>query len=126
MKYIIDTQTNAMFTQIIGLTETLRGGEAPVIFQIRSHDTAMLRNMYSALQEVSQKLKEFDEKYHTHVTVASDYDYGCVVFRHGDVPITCIVQRQACTLIIGGRQFGTLPIDLTGMIKALEETGEHL
>lgn len=126
MKYIIDTQTNSLFTQIIGLTESFRGCESPVSFQIRSRDTAMLRNMYSALQEVSQKLKEFDEKYHTHVTVASDYDYGCVVFRHGDVPITCIIQRRECTLIIGGRQFGTLPIDLTGMIKALEETGEHL
>lgn len=126
MKYIIDTQTNSLFTQIIGLTESFRGGESPVIFQIRSHDTAMLRNMYSALQEVSQKLKAFDEKYHTDVHIASAYDYGCVIFRQGDVPITCIVQRQECTLIIGGRQFGTLPIDLNEMIRALEATGEHL
>lgn len=124
MQYIIDTKSNAMFTQIIGLTETLKNGEVPVIFQYRNLGENLIKQLHSALVEVKKKLALFDKSYHDDVHVASEFDYGCVVFRQGDLPITCIVQRRDCTLIIGSRQFGNQPIDLNALIKAIEASGE--
>lgn len=124
MQYIIDTKSNAMFTQIIGLTESFKTGEVPVIFQFRNHGSNVIKHLYSALVEVKKKIALFDKSYHDDVHVASEFDYGCVVFRQGDLPITCIIQRRDCTLIIGNRQFGNQQIDLDSLINCIEESGE--
>ena len=44
-----------------------------------------------------------------------------MVFRPGEVPVTCLVQRRSAVLMVGSHLFGDSPIDLPALHYAVKK-----
>lgn len=105
MKYIVDTNTNNMFLQIIGLTETNKQMEYPIAFQIRNFP-GLLDNIIEVIEECYEKMIWIERNYHGSRVAEEQYRYGVPVFRGGEIPVTAIVKERGISLMIGSKVLG--------------------
>ncbi len=120
MKYSFDIDSNNMFVQIFGATESLRPMEAPLAFQIRAN-VLLLERLDDALDEVHATIATLDKQFHDDVDARNAFELGFVVFRPGDVMVTCAVQRRMVTVMLGLRQVGDGPLELADFRSALKK-----
>lgn len=105
MKYIIDSNTNLWFLQIIGLTETSKQMEYPIAFQIRNQP-GLVDRIIEVLEECFEKITSIERKYHYVNATKEEYEYGVSVFRGGDIPVMALVKERGISLMIGSKVLG--------------------
>lgn len=120
MRYTIDTQSNSKFIQFFGSTETNAVNESPMAFQVRT-SASLLVQLDAVLDEVTQRIKAVDAQFHSSAEARQAFECGFVVFRPGEVPVTCVVQRRSAVLLVGGHPFGDSPIDLPALHYAVKK-----
>lgn len=120
MKYTFDLASNALFVQIIGVTETGKSLEKPFAFQVRA-DFSLLIRMSKLVQEVIDKIEKIDEDFHKSKKAKADFEQGVVVFKPGEVPLTCLVHRRQVYLSIAGRSVGDGPMNIVEFHRDLSK-----
>lgn len=118
MHYLIDLENNRGFVQILGLTSTLTPAETPLAFQVRG-GASLLERLASALAEAHERILAIDAAFHDDPAAREAFEAGFVVFRAGDVPVTCVVQRRAVSLMLGARQVGVGAVALDALRDAV-------
>ncbi len=118
MRYTVDLTTNRDFLQIFGTTESLAPMEVPLAFQVRGGSEVLLA-LASALDEVHERIHSVDAQFHDSVEARNDFERGFIVFRPGEVPVTCMVHRRDVVLMLGRRQVGSGPIALEPLRAAV-------
>lgn len=121
MRYIVDTDSNSGFIQIIGIPESRMMGEYPLAFQVRG-GVSILESLESSLQQAIAHIEHIDDLYHYEAQAKVDYHQGMVVFTPGYIPITLVIQQRMVTVLIGSRQLGDGPVrSVDQLLSAVQE-----